>query len=165
MNLKLNLGSGNRPLRGYINIDLYSPLANVCLDLTQKLPFSDNSIQEINADHLIEHFSILEWRRIKKDWFRILEPGGFLIIGCPDIDRWLKRFLDNSEGRKWSYWIIGIYGSQEPTGPGQFHKNGFNLAKLTSDLEEEGFNVIEHSWRYDETPDPDGFNLFLKASK
>ena len=165
MSLKLNLGSGNSPLKDYINIDLHSPLANVCLDLTNKLPFSDNSIDEIYAKHLIEHFSISEWPIIKKDWYRVLKPDGLLTIECPDIDRCVKRFLDNSEGRKWSLWIRAIYGSQDYNNPGQFHKNGFNLVKLTSDLKEEGFNIIEHSWLYYETPDPNGFCLFLKASK
>lgn len=165
MLLKLNLGSGNRPLRGYINIDLHSPLSNVCFNLTNKLPFSDNSIDEIYARHLIEHFTRLEWQAVKKDWYRVLKPGGLLIIECPDIERCVKRFLDNSEGRRWSYWIMTIYGGQDLFGPGHVHKNGFNLEKLSSDLEEEGFKVLEYSWLYDETPNPDGFNLHLKSIK
>ena len=165
MSLKLNLGSGNRPLPGYINIDLHSQLANVKLDCSLPLPFSNDSIDEIYAMHLIEHFSLLEWPVIKKDWYRILKPGGLLTIECPDLDRCLQRFLHNSQDRKWTYWIRAIYGSQDDNDPGQFHKNGFTLEKLSSDLKTEGFNISGHEYLYYETPDPDGFCLKMTAVK
>lgn len=165
MSFKLNLGCGDAPLDDYINIDLYSSSANLLLDLTKTLPFPDNSVDEIYAKHLIEHFTRLEWSRIKKDWYRVLRPGGVLIIECPDICRWMKRFLDNSMGERWSYWIIGIYGAQDLSGEGHLHKNGFDLEKLTSDLNYEGFYVTKHSWLFDDTPDPTGFNLHLEAKK
>lgn len=141
---KLNLGCGDVKKEGYLNIDLYgSP--DLIHDISQPLPFEDNSIDEIYASHVVEHLSRDEWKRAKKDWVRVLKNGGKIEIICPEIDQCLANFVTNYRGQKWGYWIATIYGNQE--GPGQFHKNGFNYDKLENDLREEGivtFKRIQH---------------------
>lgn len=141
--IKLNLGGGGIKKEGYINIDLYYPEANLKHDLRNPLPFSDNSIDEIYASHIIEHFTRKEWQIIKKDWFRVLKPEGKIEIICPDLEECMKYFLENKDKKRWEWWILTIYGGQEEYGEGQEHKNGFTLDKLISDLEEEGFKILE----------------------
>lgn len=162
--LCLNVGCGNRIMEGYINIDLHNPKADVKWDLREPLPYKDNSIDVIYAQHIIEHFTRLEWRKIKTDWYRVLRPEGILIIECPDILRWMKRFIED-ENNRWSYWILGIYGGQEEHGEGQLHKNGFSIGNLSVDLEEEGFDILEYSYLQDVTPNPNGNNLQVRAIK
>lgn len=162
---KLNVGCGDKILEGYINIDLHNPLADLKWDLRNPLPYKDNSIDEIYAQHIIEHFTRVEWKKVKQDWYRVLKSEGILIIECPDIIRWMKGFIENIDSRRWNYWILGIYGGQEPYGEGQLHKNGFSMENLSVDLEEEGFDILEYSYLNEVTPDPNGFNLMVKAIK
>jgi predicted SAM-dependent methyltransferase len=138
--LKLNLGCGADHKAGYINIDLYTE-CDLRHDLTTPLPYPDNSVDEIYASHIIEHFSRKEWGFVKKDWERVLKPNGKLEIFCPDIDFCVACFLSNRKGAKWEYWLNTIYGSQSEKNPGDFHKNGFTYEKLISDLE--GFSRVE----------------------
>lgn len=153
--IKLNLGSGSRYKESYVNADLYAEKVDQRLDLREKLPYSDNEVNEIYASHLIEHFTRLEWKKIKKDWFRVLKPNGLLHILCPDLEQICKGFLEKKEIR-WCIesnemsWIEMIYGGQEPYGKGEEHKNGFTMDKLKKDLEEEGFVNFEEKFNPNE---------------
>lgn len=151
--MKLNLGCGERTLTGYVNIDLYDDRADVKLDLRDPLPYED--VEEIRAEQLIEHFTREEWRRIKKDWYKVLKPGGLLIIECPALDRCMENYLLNTPpGRTW--WMITLYGRQ--VHEGHFHKNGFTAETLSADLVVEGFTVTNSEIRQ-------GWNLHMEAVK
>ena len=55
--MKVNLGSGFKRIEGFVNVDddpLVEPdyIVNVEKD---KLPFDDNSVEEIRAHHILEH--------------------------------------------------------------------------------------------------------------
>lgn len=85
--MKLNLGSGNRPLEGYINVD--KQMRMDC-DVTWNLdicpwPFEDNSCEEIIASHVLEHLGQLPnvFSSIMQEIYRILVPGGLLIVKVP----------------------------------------------------------------------------------
>jgi len=138
--MKLNLGSGPIKKEGYLNIDAVEDV-DVKLDLRKSLPFDVNSVDEIFASHVIEHFSKEEWKVVKKDWYRVLKFGGKLFIECPDFPKMCKDFLDEpNHERKWNYRIMPIYGAQKDEY--DFHRNGFDIEKLSKELEEEGFKVI-----------------------
>lgn len=104
--VKLNLGSHGEIIPGYLNIDMdpadktVSVVANAC-----KLPFCDESVDEILAFHLLEHmratndyephlsnplnkYTVLE---TLQEWKRVLLPGGSLYIKVPDFEKivWL----------------------------------------------------------------------------
>jgi len=164
----LNLGCGDKILESFINIDLYNPKADLEWDLREPLPYEDNKIDIIYAQHIIEHFTRGEWNKVKADWYRVIKPEGILIIECPDVIRWMKRFIANTDGKRWSDWMHGLWGVHGEKGEyndGQLHKNGFTVKRLSIDLEEEGFDIIDFEYLYHETPHPDGFNLQVKAIK
>jgi hypothetical protein len=87
--VKLNLGCGQNKREGFINIDKYP---NVSPDLVWDLektpyPFAANSVTEIAATHVLEHLgqrtdTFLE---IIAELYRILTPGGTLVIKAPHI--------------------------------------------------------------------------------
>lgn len=56
------------------------------------LPFTDNLFHGILASHLIEHFDCMEGVAIMKDCYRILKPGGVLVVSVPDASyfRWVN---------------------------------------------------------------------------
>ena len=92
--VKINLGSGNDPLEGHINVDM---LERDDVDVVHNLaifpyPFADNSASHIKAIDFIEHLpnytsdykpAIMEFMR---ECHRILQDGGELYIQTPSWD-------------------------------------------------------------------------------
>jgi SAM-dependent methyltransferase len=83
---KLNLGSGNFLKKGYINIDFYNPKADVQHNLNIiPYPFDSNSIDIIEADHVIEHLH--DVFAVMVELHRIIKPNGILKIKVPHFSR------------------------------------------------------------------------------
>jgi SAM-dependent methyltransferase len=79
--VRLNLGSGNEPLPGFVNVDMRPvPGVQVVGDVT-RLPFGDGSAEEVVASSLLEHFrdpySVLD------EVHRVLAPGGRFMMRVP----------------------------------------------------------------------------------
>lgn len=123
--LQLNLGSGTNRKQGYISVDLYTPEADLGLDLTRPLPWDDNEVDNIYASHVVEHFSRDEWERIRKEWARVLKPGGTIEIHCPDIEKVCQNYLANPKD---PFAMMQLYGLQSTDG--EYHKNGFTYGSL-----------------------------------
>ena len=90
---RLNLGCNDFKLPGFTNVDV-DPRVNpdVICDASA-LPYDDNSISEIYAGHLLEHFSmdtdvLLEWKRV-------LMPGGRITITVPDVEKGIEMLKNN----------------------------------------------------------------------
>lgn len=79
--MKLNLGSGERMLKGYINVDYYYP-ADLKVDLSSfPWPWDDNSVEEIVAWDFLEHLK--EFKTAWQEIHRILKPAGRVWIRVP----------------------------------------------------------------------------------
>jgi SAM-dependent methyltransferase len=82
-NIKLNIGCGDNVYDGYINMD------KVCLDNVDlvwdlehtPLPFKDNSVQEIRAEHIMEHVS--NFMQLIEELYRICKPDAHIHILAP----------------------------------------------------------------------------------
>lgn len=83
--MKLHLGAGSKRWDGFVNVDLHGE-QDVNCDL-RKLPFDDNSADEIHSIHVIEHFYLLEVPGVLQEWARVLKPGGLMVIECPCADK------------------------------------------------------------------------------
>ena len=84
--LKLNLGAGNNPIKGWINADIAPKDRSILyIDARKKMPFESNTFDYIVSEHLIEHLSIEEGKKMLKECFRILKKGGKIRISAPDI--------------------------------------------------------------------------------
>jgi len=84
---KLNLGSGEFPKEGYINVDYYSvSKPDVEHNLEEfPYPFYDNEFDLLEADHCLEHLS--RPFRVMKELHRIGKPGARVIIRVPHFSR------------------------------------------------------------------------------
>lgn len=102
--IKLNLGCGDEILDGYINCDMDSAKADMLFDAA-KIPFPDNSIDEIRAYHLIEHFPFQKGLAVLREWFRVLKPHGKLVMETPDLLNTCKTFVESNEQER-----IVLYG-------------------------------------------------------
>jgi len=84
---KLNLGCGQFPKEGYVNLDINpNAKADVFHDLTKfPYPFDDNSFSLIEVDHVLEHLE--DTVKVMKELHRILKIEGRLIIKVPHFSR------------------------------------------------------------------------------
>jgi len=145
--MKLNLGSNNIRIPGYTNVDL---VAHENVDIVANaisLPQEDNSVDEILSSHLIEHFHFHDGLKALKEWFRVLKPGGKLIIECPDLEAFCRNFLKLSEEERPRYYVQ-LFGY--PWEDGQSHKFGYTHSQIIWSLQTCGFHNIKElpAWRY-----------------
>lgn len=123
---KLHLGCGEDYIEGLINIDLYASRADVRTAVTDLSQFGTGTVAYIEANHVIEHLTFDETETALAEWSRLLAPGGWIVVSCPDLDRIVRRWKQRPAERK--EWLRMIYGSQEH--PGMFHKSGYNAELL-----------------------------------
>lgn len=84
---KLNLGCGQFPLAGFLNVDISARTpADVLCDLDRfPYPFADERFEEIRAHHVLEH--LRDPFRAMAEWRRLLRPGGTLLVKVPHFSR------------------------------------------------------------------------------
>jgi dolichol-phosphate mannosyltransferase len=93
------------------------------------LPFLDQSFDCLVSQEVIEHLPYDEV--IFQEMRRVLRPGGRLIIGTPDYDKWLWRTIEP------------IYGFLMPGGYKDEHITHYTRAILTEILTRYGFVIEE----------------------
>ena len=80
--MKLHLGAGKKLLDGWENIDAPGSGAPVEMDV-RHLTYRDDSADEIMAIHVVEHIAIADVGAMFDEWFRVLRPGGRVVIEVP----------------------------------------------------------------------------------
>ena len=78
--VKVNVGCGTNKLAGWQNFD-------ADLDITNPLPFADNTIDFILAEHVVEHVRYRQAVLFLTECYRVLRPGGVVRIIVPSIER------------------------------------------------------------------------------
>jgi len=155
--LKLHLGSGEKYLEGYINIDFPSskhtlivPKADVYKDI-RDLEYPENSVDEIRSHHLFEHFSRVEAIDLLLKWRKWLKPEGILRIETPDFSRSAIFFIVGNFSEKMQL-ARHIFGSQEADWA--YHLDYWDKQKFKFFLKKFGFYQL----RFKKYPD---FIIFL----
>jgi len=185
--LKLDLGGGPTRKEGFTNVDIvdWRGFTDIVWDLT-KIPyeFVKEPVDEILTQELLEH---LPWRQtvdILKEWYRILKPGGKLVIKVPAVDKMMEMYVnkeicncvkhkpktpEDARGRKdcWmcegkakvnpKRWLMAFCGAQKHGS--DFHKNVFTKEILEQNLKDAGFKKFDVG--YDEYE----WKLIVKAFK
>ena len=159
--MKLHLGCGLNVKPGYVNIDAYVDADGVMSGNILDLPYENESVREILAEHLVEHLSFVEEKLFFHESLRLLEPGGKLRLEVPDMEWLCQMFLDGEdrftdfyqvgsedhyfgngrdETQRWGIKTTHFWGNQN--GTGQFHRNGYTQKKLESIAKLCGFRSI-----------------------
>jgi len=136
--IKLNLGCGVFYKPGYINIDLSEKDVADEIQNVADLMYETNSVDVIEASHIIEHFDIIHLPYVLAEWFRVLKPNGELCIETPNLVKSLVTLKPKSyDSRKLTFqFLFGIDYE------GNVHKMGFTSKLLKKYLIATGFTKI-----------------------
>jgi predicted SAM-dependent methyltransferase len=150
METKIQLGSGDSPLAGFVNVDILPSASgvDVIADISKRLPIADHSVDMIYASHVLEHFPTAEVPGLLREWRRVLRDGGELLVSVPDLDT-IARVLLERPG--WftpphDPWLGALYGGQKDAY--DFHKTGFTDVWLTYLLDQSGFGDTSRVERF-----------------
>jgi len=90
----LNVGCGACGKPGWVNLDFYNlPGVNCVYDCRRDLPFSNNSVRFIFAEHFFEHIDYTEEVPVfLSACCRVLKPGGVIRIIVPDAEKYLRAY-------------------------------------------------------------------------
>lgn len=164
--MKLNVGSGDDHRIGYVNIDGNSfKKPDIILNIKPGVllsNFGDNSCEEILAKDILEHFTHWEAKALLKEFYKLLEVGGTVLIITPDFEIIVG---SDSTAKTKQIWI---YGGQDyldkDTANRAFHpeyychKYCWIEEELIDELKRIGFSEVE-------IIRPKQFNIILKAKK
>lgn len=131
--MKLNIGSGDVKLDGFVSIDRKFGQE------AYPLPFEPNSIDEIRCSHMLEHLSFDESGAALRDWHNKMKPGARIRISVPDFD---KAVTDRSDPK----WPLYVMGGQIDSN--DFHRSCYTREILTNHMIAAGFVNI-HEWQTD----------------
>src|SRR5215469_10161197 len=83
---KLQLGTSNNVLEGWLNTDVFPKHDSVVyLDVTRRFPFDADTLDYIMAEHMIEHIDYQAAQFMLRECFRVLKPGGRVRFATPDL--------------------------------------------------------------------------------
>ena len=90
---RVNIGCGDHPTQGWINLDVASHPGVYFWDCRSGLPFSDGAVAAIYSEHFFEHLDLeSEARPFLRECLRCLQPGGVLRIVVPDGGAYLRAY-------------------------------------------------------------------------
>lgn len=136
----LLLGSAGQQIAGLVSCDLFDERADLRVDATDLSPFGDGAVDYIEHHHMIEHLPIDNVERAIREWYRVLEPGGYLVFTCPDFDGlarlWRRTRSDAGRAKVERM----VYGPQNHDG--QFHRSAHTRRSLQLLVRRVGFDVV-----------------------
>jgi len=128
--MKLNLGGGLQKIAGFKTVDrLHNQEVFPLPD------YADNSIEEIRASHILEHFGHREAVEVLKEWVRVLQPDGLIRISVPNFD-WIVNNYNNHNLPIEGYVMGGQVDDND------YHKSIYTTKKLTEMLSFVGLSDI-----------------------
>ncbi len=142
--IRLNLGCGTNKIPGWINIDSVPAMTPDLLhDIARPLPFSDESVEEVLADGLLEHFDKYQRYLVFHEWTRVLKPGGRMNVGVPNFPKILHRYFKF----RFEDFVDTIFGEtmwESRTYLGHFgnHKWGYSRASLAAFVGRFGLEIV-----------------------
>ena len=146
--VRLNLGSGEMNVPGYLNVDRVGRgghVPDIVSDIT-KLDLPDAYADEIMAIHVVEHFWVWEVENILVEWKRVLKPGGRLVLELPDLLK-AARLLIKSHGRSQDAVktaMNGLYGDPDWMEEVMIHRWGWTPDEMEGRLLSVGFVNVRH---------------------
>lgn len=139
MKQAINCGSGQRPFASseYVHWDNVDKIARpgYAVDVLcdgAHLPHLDASIDYFVLHHVLEHFGCGEAAGLIAESYRVLRPGGSLLVFVPNLQalaaRWLGGELDTQ------VYLTNVYGAYMAGEEESRHRWGFDAVSLSEFL-------------------------------
>ncbi len=135
----------------WVNLDIvYQAGTNVVAD-GLKMPFPDNTFDEIHCIHVLEHMTRDKYPFMLKEMRRVVRPGCPVYVETPDFKRTIEMlhnaFNRDKDATAVHIWTTSVYGKSER--PGMSHHWGFYEGLLMGAFREAGFTSRECLWKTD----------------
>lgn len=154
--MKLHLGCGRRFIPGFVHVDLVEAGHVAIVADVARLPIPDGAAELIYASHVLEHFGRNEYRKVLKEWFRVLDPGGVLRLSVPDFSACAALYYEGGLSDLSGLTGLLVGGQRDEY---DFHKMVFDEITLSRDLMETGFRkVVRWDWRKTEHSEVDDYS-------
>ena len=145
--LKLNIGAGDVRIPDFIPIDrkLGTEAYPLPTDVTwgdEPHDINDNSVDEIRASHILEHFAFADVSKVLKEWVRVLKPGGVIKVSVPDLMKILE--LTDSD-KLWQHYLMGGQTNKD-----DYHRSCFTDSALRQQMQRAGLEDV-CTWASDNT--------------
>lgn len=133
----LNVGSGQRPFTStpeieWCNVDSQERWKPDMVCDGAKLPFRDGSADYVVLHHVLEHFGCGEGEGLIREAFRVLKPGGSLLVFVPNLRALAQRWLEG--GLSTQVYVTNLYGAYMGDEADR-HKWGFDSSSIFEFLE------------------------------
>lgn len=146
MGLRVHLGCGSVNMSGWVNLDAqvdsHIHLAREGFDLGI---FAQESVSVIYASHCLEHLNRDNALRVLRECYRVLAPGGLLVLSVPSFDRLCEAYLKSGDIELVERAVLGGQDSQY-----NYHFQLFTDKSLRGLLREAGFPIAEE-WETQQT--------------
>jgi SAM-dependent methyltransferase len=116
--LRICAGSGQRPHgQGWINLDIQERWRQAALDKggeflrcdMNRLPFPEESASLVIAHQVCEHAGCNESAPFVSEAYRVLKPGGSLLVFVPDMFELARGYLDGKISTQ--IYMTNVYGA------------------------------------------------------
>ncbi|MGQ9472613.1 MAG: glycosyltransferase [Candidatus Caldatribacteriaceae bacterium] len=92
---KLHIGCGERKLSGFVNIDKDGD-PDLKIDVRYGLPFPNESVDFIFAEHFIEHLTRDEGILFLREAYRVLKRGGICRLATPNLATQTENYINDT---------------------------------------------------------------------
>lgn len=82
--LKLDLGCGKNPREGFEGVDSRDFGQKHIIDLRQRWPWGDETVEEAHCSHFLEHLTAAERIHFINELYRVLKPGAKCLLITPN---------------------------------------------------------------------------------
>lgn len=138
----VEIGGGDNPDSFHPNLDILDhPNVDIRCDLESgEFPLHSNHADRAKANHIIEHISRDATRRIFREVWRILKPGGHFSLLVSDLAFVLDRIREDGPIEPW---LSCLYHAPAATNHG-WHKWAYTFESLCEELRDAGFVAVKH---------------------
>ena len=122
--LKLNIGAGPVRIEGYTDIDRLN--GDEAYPLTG---YEDDSVEEIRASHILEHFGHGEIQAVMTEWIRVLKPGGKIYVAVPNFG-YIAEQYQRADPKGKPRLMLFSFAMGGQTTPDDFHRSAWDETML-----------------------------------